>query len=99
MAIVAALIGVAGAVDKPRILFLGIPIVAIFAALDASYLTLERGFRSQYNELRTRPLNSEPDFHIDPKEVGLSLGALFSWSVAGFYGAAVAILLFVGVIM
>ncbi|QIK79043.1 hypothetical protein G7077_09205 [Sphingomonas piscis] len=97
MGIVAALIALAGAIEKPRILFLGLPIIVAFAVLDASYLVLERGFRDQYNELRLKPLESEPDFHIEPKESATLADALLSWSVLGFYGAGILIVVAVGV--
>jgi hypothetical protein len=99
MAIVAALIGLAGAIDKPRILFFGLSIVAVFAILDGSYLALERGFRQQYDDLRVLPLDTQPDFEIAPKGSASALGMLITWSVAGFYGAAVAILIAVGSLM
>jgi histidine triad (HIT) family protein len=47
MAIVAAVIGLAGAIEKPKILLLALPVVLVCSVLDASYLRLERGFRGQ----------------------------------------------------
>jgi hypothetical protein len=98
MGIVAALIALAGAIEKPNILLLGIPIVLAFAVLDASYLALERGFREQYDELRLTPMDAQPDFHIQAKNASV-FKALFSWSVLGFYGAAVIILSVIGRLM
>lgn len=96
MGIVAALIALSGAIEKPRVLFLGIPIVLVFAVLDATYLTLERGFRSHYDDLRLRPLDQEPDFHVTTSGTDSFLSSLASWSVLGFYGAAIAILVVIG---
>lgn len=98
MGIVAALIALAGAIQKPQLVFLGLPIVFAFAILDASYLALERGFREQYNELRLKPLDAQPDFHVQAKDASI-IKALFSWSVLGFYGAAALILIAVGKLM
>ena len=91
MGIVAALIALAGAIEKPELLLLGLPIVIAFAVLDASYLALERGFRDQYNELRLTPLDKQPDFHVQAKNASI-FASIWSWSVLGFYGAAAIIL-------
>lgn len=99
MGIVAALIALAGAIDKPRVLFLGLPIVFAFAVLDAAYLSLERGFRNHYDELRQRPLDQEPDFHITPSGNPSLTKAFFSWSVVGFYGVAVTIVVVTGLLI
>ena len=98
MGIVAALIALAGAIHQPRILLLGLPIVAAFAVLDANYLALERGFRAQYDELRLRPLDTQPDFRVEAQGASFSK-ALFSWSVGGFYAAAALILVGIGKVM
>jgi hypothetical protein len=98
MGIVAALIALAGAIHKPEILFLGLPIVFALAGLDANYLGLERGFRKQYNELRLTPLDKQPDFHVEAKEASI-VRALFSWSVLGFYGLAALMLIVIGKLM
>ena len=93
MGITAALIALAGAIDKPRILLLGLPIIMVFAVLDATYLALERGFRNHYNELRLRELDSAPDFHVTTTGQVSAIKAFFSWSVIGFYGSAAVIML------
>lgn len=98
MGIVAALIALAGAIHESELLLLGLPIVFAFAVLDGSYLALERGFRNQYDELRLKPLDSQPDFHVQAKNASITK-ALFSWSVAGFYGGAALILVTIGKLM
>lgn len=99
MAIVAALIALAGAIDKPKVLFLGLPIVFVFAVLDAAYLSLERGFRNHYNDLRLTALDTAPDFNVITSGQAKLLSAFSSWSVAGFYGSAAIILIAVGLLM
>lgn len=92
MGIVAAFIGLAGAVDKPRILLLCLPIVFVFAVLDAAYLALERGFRNHYDILRTAPLDNEPDFEICVHDTPSLFSVAKSWSIVLFYGSAALIL-------
>lgn len=99
MGIVAAFIGLAGAIDKPKVLFLGIPIILVLGVLDASYLVLERGFRSLYNDLRIEPLDSVPDFRIGITHKPAFVASLFSWSVSLFYGAAALILAMAGYLL
>ncbi len=99
MAIVAALIALAGAIEKPKVLFLGLPIVLVFAVLDAAYLSLERGFRNHYDNLRKRPLDAAPDFHVVASGQARPIRAFFSWSVAGFYGSAAIILIAIGLVI
>lgn len=99
MGVVAALIALAGAIEKPKILFLGLPIVLVLAVLDATYLSLERGFRNHYNELRLKPLDTAPDFHVITAGQATIFSALLSWSVAGFYGSAAVILVAIGALM
>lgn len=99
MGIVAALIALAGAIEKPRVLFLALPVILVFAVLDAAYLSLERGFRNHYDELRLRDLNAAPDFHVTIAG-GSSLASAFaSWSVAGFYATAAVILIVIGLLI
>jgi hypothetical protein len=99
MAIVAAVVGLAGAIEKPRILLLAVPIVFVLSVLDASYLRLERGFIRQYNSLRVMGLDRDPDFEIEPDLSSGIFKTYFSWSVIGFYSAAAAILVSVGELM
>ena len=99
MGIVAALVALGGSIDKPKVLFLGIPIVFVFSVLDAAYLALENGFRNHYDGLRVTPLDAEPDFLIASTKQPSLAKVYFSWSVALFYGTAAAILLVVGLFM
>lgn len=97
MGIIAALIGLAGAVENPRLLLLGLPVVAAFAILDATYLSLEKGFRTHYDSLRVQPIDREPDFEVKPAGQGNLLAAFKSWSIWAFYlgGALILVLLWI----
>jgi len=96
MALIAGLLGLAAASGNPKIVIFASPIIFIFAFLDANYLMLERGFRSQYDVLRKQPIDKEPDFLIT---TGWSVGhswfeTFFSWSVIGFY-APILVIMFI----
>ena len=92
MTIVAALIGLAAAVSKEQILIYAIPVVIGLSLLDAAYLTLERGFRDHFDEIRKMPWDSEPDFHVFPKAKSL-FRAFCSWSVFGFYFSTILVMI------
>ena len=101
MTLIAGIIGLAAAVQKPEALLYTIPIVLIFAVLDANYLKLERAFRSQYNVVRKQKLDKEPDFLI---ETGWGKShkwhqSLWSWSVFWFYFPVVILMAFIYWIM
>lgn len=95
MGMVAAVIGLSTAVGNTRILLYTLPVVFGFSVLDATYLGLERGFRDHYDDVRARPIDAQPDFHIKAGYRSLRK-SYFSWSVAGFYGfiAIIMIVLF-----
>lgn len=85
MSMVAAIIGLAAAVSKEQIILYSLPVVLAFACLDASYLALERGFRSHFDEVRLKSIDSQPDFLIVPLKSASAIRVFFSWSVLGFY--------------
>ncbi|MEM7042657.1 MAG: hypothetical protein AAF543_07590 [Pseudomonadota bacterium] len=91
MAMVAAVIGLAAAVSKEQILIYTLPVVIAFALLDGNYLCLERGFINQYNEIRRKNIDRQPDFIILPRNESLAR-AYFSWSIIGFYGAIITVM-------
>ncbi len=99
MTMVAAIIGLAAAVSKEQILLYTMPVVIAFSVLDADYLSLERGFRCHFDEVRKRPMDHEPDFHVMPTSQGDFLKSYRSWSVIGFYGAILAVMIAIYVIM
>ncbi len=97
MTLVAGMIGLAAAVQKADILLYAMPIIIVFAILDANYLKLERAFRSQYNVVRQQKIDKEPDFLI---ETGWGKNhkwyeSLWSWSVFWFYAPILIIMLIV----
>lgn len=98
MTLVAAIIGLAAAVSKEQILIYTIPVVFGFSVLDAAYLSLERGFRAHYDEIRVRSIDSQPDFEV--KTTAHSFwDAYISWSVAGFYLATVSVMVAISLLM
>ena len=98
MTLVAAIIGLAAAVSKEQILIYSIPVVVGFSVLDAAYLSLERGFRAHYNDIRLSALDAEPDFDVKAKASSF-FSAYFSWSVAVFYGAIVSVMVAISYLM
>ena len=95
MTMVAGLLGLSAAVSKPQMLLGVVPLVLIFSILDASYLRLERSFRSQYDQVRKDKLDQAPDFLIT---TGWSQNhhhheSLWSWSVFWFYSPILVTLL------
>lgn len=98
MTLVAAIIGLAAAVSKEQILIYSIPVIVGFSILDAAYLSLERGFRAHYDEIRSSPLDCDPDFNITTKSSAFFC-AYFSWSVAVFYGATIAVMVVISYLM
>lgn len=91
MTLVAAMIGLSAAVRESDILLYLLPIILVFALLDANYLRLERSFRAQYDSVRKGALDTEPDFLIT---TGWGANhkwyqSLWSWSVFWFYSSLV----------
>jgi len=95
MTLVAGMIGLSAATEQSRILLYVLPIILVFAVLDANYLRLERAFRSQYDSIRRTPITEQPDFEISTNwgAAHTLMASFWSWSVAGFYAPMVAVLL------
>lgn len=95
MSVIAGLVGLTAAVNKPYILLFTVLIVIVFACLDANYLRIEKAFRSQYDQVRKEPLEKQPDFLITTGFVSAHslLTACWSWSIWWFYAPLVFILL------
>ena len=58
MTMVAAVIGLSAAVSKEQIIIYSLPIVITFSVLDAAYLSLERGFRQNFDSIRRTKLDT-----------------------------------------
>lgn len=86
LTVTTAVLGFAAAASRPEIILYTLPIVVLFALMDARYLALERGFRQSYDSVRIKPLDEVPDFAIRSASEGPFPAALLSWSVALFYG-------------
>lgn len=98
MTLVAAIIGLAAAVSKEQILLYTIPVIVGFSILDGMYLSLEKGFRDHYDDVRLSTLDKEPDFQIYAKPYSLCK-AYFSWSVFVFYFAVISVMFVVSLLM
>ena len=85
----------------PAILLYVLPIVFMFAVLDARYLHLEKGFRRKYDSLRGKDMVVATDFDLAPELDGKSFdpSTLFSWSVLWFYGPMVLLLVLLYFVM
>lgn len=64
--------------------------VILFGLLDAKYLSLEKGYRELYDDVRQRS-DSDIDYSMQIEDGGI-LRALLSWSVLPFYGILIAVL-------
>lgn len=84
LTISAAVISLSAAVSKPEIIIYSIPLIFALSILDSVYLSLEKGFRNNYDQVRRSRIESEPDFEISPS-YSHGIEAYFSWSAAGFY--------------
>jgi len=86
-----AVCGFAITIHKPSVILLALLPILVLAVLDAQYLRAERRFRSLYSAARMEKDSEMPSFDMDIskiKTVGF-WGAVFSWSVSGFYSPIV----------
>ena len=87
VALTAALIAIF--VTKPNLLILLVLIasVAVFAFLDAKYLSLERAYRKFYQQVSLLPIEEATNMNVSlPGGIRLdTLHALTSWSIISFY--------------
>ena len=92
--VTAAVLALASAVARPDIILQTAPVTVLFAAMDARYLALERGFRQSYDRVRALPLSPAPDFAVTSETDGLMyVRSLVSWSVGLFYTAIILLML------
>ena len=97
--IVSAILVLIADKNKPELALLAMVPTALFMALDAYYLALEKGFRESYNEfikkIHSNQLTSEDLFAILPKGkmVKHRIKAFMSFSVWWFYLALIAVIL------
>ena len=98
--IVSAVLVIVADKGKPEFTLIALIPTLLFAALDAYYLGLEKGFRDSYNEfikkLHQKTLEAKDLYSIIPSgnQSSLQVDALKSFSVWGFY-LTLAILIFV----
>lgn len=93
--IVSAILVLKADKNKPHLAWLAMLPSFLFLALDACYLSLEKGFRESYNsfikKLHDNQLTSEDLYSVAPKG-NMSrhqVESLKSFSIWGFYGALV----------
>lgn len=97
--IVSAILVLIADKDKPELAWLALLPSVLFAALDAYYLALERAFRASYNsfvkKLHGSQIFVDDLFSVIPRgEMSRhQVDALKSFSVWGFYGALVILVL------
>jgi hypothetical protein len=87
LTIAAAIVAVAFEKNLPTLLWAGAVVTAMFGLLDAYYLTVEKCFRSLYEEICARPWSQAFDFSIRQRRVKPSdvVASITSISVWGFY--------------
>lgn len=90
--VIGAVIALSAAVQRPIIIIYALPLVFGMSVLDASYLSLERGFRNRFNSVRLSKLDCEPDFDVTPSYDSF-VKSYFSWSISGFYASAMILML------
>lgn len=85
-----ALLGLGATSNTALLPGLAIYVIAVFALLDAYYLTLERGYRTLYDTTRTAASTNWA--MTVPAPTPTSIGtALTSWSITPLYGASLAL--------
>ena len=62
--IVTAIMSLAVSLGNPLVAVTALPIILLLSSLDAYYLSLERGFRHIFDELRVAPLVGLADFQM-----------------------------------
>lgn len=88
----AAIITVVAATSNGEIIFYALPMLLAFSVLDAAYLSLEKGFRNQYDAVRESAFDQKPDFVITAN-YSEKIVSYFGWSVSGFCGAMAIIMI------
>lgn len=87
-AIVVALAVLASAqvLHQAPLLVAGMVMTVVFAMLDTSYLRIEKGFRSLYDEVRMKPNTEMVDFRMKPLTKDHAfVRVLLSWSIIWLY--------------
>lgn len=99
IALVSAVLVIIADKEKPDLAFLALIPTVLFLALDAYYLALEKGFRNAYMSFVTKvhsgKLRVDDLYSVSPegKSFTLHIAALKSFSVWGFYGSLVVLIL------
>lgn len=91
-AMVTAVLSVATGIKNPDIALVALPVIILLAALDAYYLSLERGFRRKFDDLRVMPVNGLADFSMLPDSQSTLLAAIISRSIWPYYATLLAII-------
>ena len=85
IAILSAIIGLTTSTGNPEVALTAIPLVVLFAFLDAHYLTLGCSFRSKFDEVRNTELLEAPDFDLSSIQDRSTWSAIIGPSVLVFY--------------
>jgi len=87
MTVVTAIFGFSITAKDPWLAALSIFPIILFASLDAKYLSQERDYIRLYNRVRRGDFDVEDKFNLDSQQLGVNsiTGAIFSWSILGFY--------------
>lgn len=91
--IVTAVASLAASLENPNVAVIALPVVLLLAALDAYYLTLERGFRGAFDRLRVTSITGLADFAIKGDGKLSFQSALISPSVWPYHLVLLAIVL------
>lgn len=89
--IVTAVVSVSVSLANPHVAVVAGPVVLLLSALDAYYLSLERGFRETFDELRASAISGLADFEMRPKTAPSFWHAFASPSVWPFHLGLLAI--------
>jgi hypothetical protein len=94
---------VAAISEQSTVLYAVVLLLFSFAWINASYLRVERRFRSLYDAVRQEPATTPPDFRLTPCEDGYTVihtaKCFASWSNAIFYGSAALCVLLLALIL
>lgn len=82
-----AVLGLAATLQRPIVCLVALFPIAMFALIDAQYLSIERDFRKHFDKFRVEDWSTITSFDMKATSSKDYWSAFVSWSVAWFYGA------------
>lgn len=92
-AMVTAVLSVAAGLTDPHLAIVALPVTILLGALDAYYLSLERGFRDKFDGLRVAPVTGLADFSMQTEVPPTLRSAFLSLSIWPYYSSLLGIVI------